>query len=135
MLSKCPPYPQKGFYISREMQICLPYCLLLSPDILLIQLSESEVTESCLTLCNPMNCSLPGSSIHGIFQARVLEWVAISFSRGWRGLPFPSPGDLPNSGIEPRSPALQADALPSELPGKFYHSVRLNSNLKKTDMM
>ena len=41
--------------------------------------SESEVTQSCLTLCNPMNCNLPGSSIHGIFQARVLEWVAISF--------------------------------------------------------
>ena len=37
---------------------------------------------SCLTLCNPMDCSLPGSSVHGIFQARVLEWVAISFSRG-----------------------------------------------------
>ena len=41
---------------------------------------ESEVAQSCLTLCNPMDCSLPGSSIHGIFQARVLEWVAISFS-------------------------------------------------------
>ena len=36
---------------------------------------------SCLTLCNPMDCSLPGSSVHGIFQARVLEWFAISFSR------------------------------------------------------
>ena len=36
--------------------------------------------QSCLTLCNPMNCSLPGSSVHGIFQARILEWVAISFS-------------------------------------------------------
>ena len=43
--------------------------------------SESEVTQSCLTLCNPMDCSLLGSSIHGIFQARVLEWIAISFSR------------------------------------------------------
>ena len=42
--------------------------------------SESEVTQLCLTVCNPMDCSLPGSSIHGIFQARVLEWVAISFS-------------------------------------------------------
>ena len=42
--------------------------------------SESEVTQSCLTLCNPMDCSLPGSSAHGIFQARVLEWVAIAFS-------------------------------------------------------
>ena len=44
--------------------------------------SESEVTQSRLTLCDPMDCSLPGSSVHGIFQARVLEWVAVSFSRG-----------------------------------------------------
>ena len=44
--------------------------------------SESEVTQSCPTLCDPMDCSLPGSSVHRIFQARVLEWVAISFSRG-----------------------------------------------------
>ena len=43
---------------------------------------ESEVTQSCPTLCDPKDCSLPGSSIYGIFQARILEWVAISFSRG-----------------------------------------------------
>ena len=42
--------------------------------------SESEVAQLCLTLCHPMDCSLPGSSVHGIFQARVLEWVAIAFS-------------------------------------------------------
>ena len=42
--------------------------------------SESEVTQSCPTLDDPMDCSLPGSSTHGIFQARVLEWVAIAFS-------------------------------------------------------
>ena len=42
--------------------------------------SESEVAQSCLTLSDPMDCSLPGSSNHGIFQARVLEWVAIAFS-------------------------------------------------------
>ena len=42
--------------------------------------SESEDVQLCLTLSNPMDCSLPGSSIHGIFQARVLEWVAIAFS-------------------------------------------------------
>ena len=42
----------------------------------------SEVAQLCPTLCNPMDCSLPGSSVHGIFQARVLEWIAISFSRG-----------------------------------------------------
>ena len=42
--------------------------------------SESEVAQSCLTLCDPMDCSLPGSSAHEIFQARVLEWGAIAFS-------------------------------------------------------
>ena len=42
--------------------------------------SESEVAQSSPTLCDPMDCSLPGSSVHGIFQARVLEWVAIAFS-------------------------------------------------------
>ena len=42
--------------------------------------SESEVTQLCSTLSDPMDCSLPGSSVHGIFQARVLEWVAIAFS-------------------------------------------------------
>ena len=42
--------------------------------------SESEVAQSCLTLCDPVDCSPPGSSIHGILQARILEWVAISFS-------------------------------------------------------
>ena len=42
--------------------------------------SESEVAQSCPTLSDPMDCSLPGSSVHGIFQARVLEWGAIAFS-------------------------------------------------------
>ena len=44
--------------------------------------SESEVTQSCPTLCDLMDCSLPGSFVHGIFQVIVLEWIAISFSRG-----------------------------------------------------
>ena len=57
--------------------------------------------------CDPMDCSPPGSSVPGIIQAGILEWVAISFSR-----------DLPNPGIEPRSPALQADSLLPEPPGK-----------------
>ena len=60
-----------------------------------------SVTRSCLSACHAMDCSPPGSSIRGIFQARVLEWVAISFSR-----------DLPNPGIKPWSPALQAESLP-----------------------
>ena len=68
---------------------------------------ESEVIQSCLTLCDPMDCSPPGSSVHGILQARILEWVAT-----------PSPGDLPHPGMEPRPPTLQVDSLPSEPPGK-----------------
>ena len=49
--------------------------------------SESEVAQSCLTLSDPMDCSLPGSSVHGIFKARVLEWVAIAFSYSYCGIP------------------------------------------------
>ena len=64
------------------------------------------VAQSRLTLCDTMGCDLPGSSVHGIVQGRILEWVVIPFSR-----------DLPNPGIEPRSPALQTDSLPSEPPG------------------
>ena len=45
-------------------------------------LNECEVAQSSPTLCDPMDCSLPGSSVHGIFQAIVLEWIAISFSKG-----------------------------------------------------
>ena len=48
---------------------------------LVIPESESEVAQSCLTVCDPLGCSPPGSSVRGIFQARILEWVAI-FSRG-----------------------------------------------------
>ena len=44
--------------------------------------SESEVAQLCPTLCNPVDCSPPGSSVHGILQAKILEWVAISFSKG-----------------------------------------------------
>ena len=55
-----------------------------------------------------MDGSLPGFPVRGILQARILEW-----------LPFPSPGDLPDTGIEPGSPALQADSLPTELQGKL----------------
>ena len=143
----------------------------------------------CPTLCDPMDCSPPGPSGHGISQARMLEWIAISFSRGsswlrdqtcisciagefftteppgkpttvylklkikvkvkllshvwlfvtpwtvayqappsmgfsrqeyWSGLPFPSPRDLPDPGIKPRSPALEAKSLPSQPPGRWY---------------
>ena len=76
---------------------------------------------SCVRLCDPMDCSLSGSSIHGIFQARVLS-----------GLPFPSPWDLPDPGIKPGSPALQADALPSEPPGKHLEAGSLKLESKYT---
>ena len=65
------------------------------------------VAQSCPTLCIPMYCSLPDSSVPGILQARILEWIAMPSSR-----------DLPNPGSEPRYPALWADSLPSESPGK-----------------
>ena len=94
--------------------------------------SESEVAQLCSIPRDPMDCSLPGSSVHGIFQARVLEWVAIAFSSEhhkclqilcsfdtvahqaplpmrfsrqeyWSGLPCPHPGDPPDPGIEPTS--------------------------------
>ena len=45
-------------------------------------MNVNVVAQSCPTLCDPVDCSLPGSSLHGIFQARVLEWIAISFSKG-----------------------------------------------------
>ena len=57
-----------------------------------------KVAQACLTLCDPMDCI-----VHGILQARILEWVAFPFSR-----------DLPNPGIKPRSPTLQVDSLPAE---------------------
>ena len=79
--------------------------------VLVSEVKWSDVAQLCSTLCDPMDCSPPGSSVHGILQARILEWVTISFSR-----------DLPSPGIEPRSPTLQADALASEPPGKPHAS-------------
>ena len=72
-------------------QITTEFCFICQSVVLVAQL--------CLTLCNPMNCSLTGSSVHGILQVRILEWVAISSSRESSQLRFP---------------ALQADSLPTE---------------------
>ena len=66
-----------------------------------------ECAQSYLTLCDPMDCSLPGSSVHGILQAGVLEWVAIFFSR-----------DLPDLGVKPTSPALADRVFTAESLGK-----------------
>ena len=65
------------------------------------------VAQSCPTLYDPMDCSLLGSSVHGILQARILD-----------GLPYPSPGNIHDPGIESGFPELQADCLLSESPGK-----------------
>ena len=59
-----------------------------------------SVTQLCPTLCDPVDGSLPVSPVCGVLQARILEWA-----------PFPFPGDLPNPGIEPGSPVLQADSF------------------------
>ena len=70
------------------------------------------VTKLCPSLCDPIYCGLPASSSHGVFQSRILEWIA-----------FLPPGDLPDLGIElvsPASPALQADSLPQRLLGNPY---------------
>ena len=123
------------------------------------------VAQLCLILCNPVDCSPLGSSTHGIFQASILEWVAISFSResSHQGIasrsptlqadssPSEPPGkpentgvgchvlllrDHPSPGIEPGSPALQADSLPVELSGTTSMLFsRIISNTKKEDSL
>ena len=70
----------------------------------------AQSLQSCLTLCDTMDCSPPGSSVHGTLQARILEWVALPSSR-----------DLPDPGIEPMPPALQADSLPLSHRGSPKH--------------
>ena len=75
------------------------------------------VAKSCLTLCDLMDCSQPGSSVHGISQARILEWAAISFSR-----------DFPNLGIEPMSPALAGGLFTTEPPDKPILPIRDSQN-------
>ena len=68
------------------------------------------IIQFCLTLCNLMDYSLPGSSVHEILQVRILG-----------RLPFPTPGNVPDPGTEPGSHSLQVDSLPSERPGKSTH--------------
>ena len=93
------------------MSLCFSYFLFpLLFRTLVPHLKVCEVTLLCLTLCDLMDCSLPGFSIHGIFQARILEWVAISFSRG-------------SSWPRDRTwVSHTADSLPSEPPGKPLQS-------------
>ena len=113
-------------------------------------ISEVKVAQLCLTFYDPKDYT-----VHGILQARILEWVAFPFSKGssqprgwtqvsrtagrffitreaqeyWSGWPIPSPADLPNPGIELGSPALQVDSLPSELWGKPKRTIIRNGVL------
>ena len=84
------------------------------PYITYMQSGSDLVTKSCPTLVTPWKIALPGSSVHGISQARLLGWVVISFSRGSL-----------QPRIEPRSPALQADSLPAEPSVKPYIQITL----------
>ena len=76
------------FRVPLHLCVCVCVCVLVS------------LTQSCLTLCDTMDCSIPGSSVLGVLQATILEWLAVL------------------SRTEPVSPKLQADSLPSEPPGK-----------------
>ena len=89
-----------------------------SPLSLLAAAVAAKSLQSCLTLYDSMDCSPPGSSVHGILQAGILEWSGYS------------PGNLPNPGTEPRSLALQEDSLLSEPPRSIlYPSLRYRSEL------
>ena len=95
----CLPLSQISFLSSVLSDVCLldiPKHFCFPDDILPFPVCmPAKLLQSCLTLCDSVDCSPPGSSVHGIPQARKLEWVAISSSRG------PSSGDLPDPGIKP----------------------------------
>ena len=111
-----PIFQGHCYYYTKLDQVTIALCCLTASSLFPAHPTVAVlVTQSCPTLCDPMGCSPPGSSVHGIFQARLLEWIA-----------FPFPGDLPDPGIKPGSPALQEDFFffsPSEPPGKPTHSI------------
>ena len=99
--------------------------------------SESEVAQLCLTLSDPMDCSLPGSSVHGIFQARVQEWGAIAFSDTRRGpyqigtchLPLSSVQfscSVVSDSLQPRGLQHTRPPCPSPTPGVYSNSCPLS---------
>ena len=107
--------PVKNLRDSSERKDVMQYISIAYAKKCILNIQEPEKknppsqSESCsVTLCNPMDYT-----VHGILQARILEWVAFPFSRG-----SSQPRDLPNPGIKPRSPTLQADSLPAEPQGK-----------------
>ena len=75
---------------------------------------HAKLLQSCLTFCDPLDCCPPGSSVYGIFQARILKWV-----------PIPPPGNLPNAGIESLSPE------PTAFTGRFFTPVPPKKPRKK----
>ena len=87
----------QGIFLTQGLNLGLPHCC---------AVLRCSVM-SCLTLFDPMDSRMPGSSVHGILQARTLEWVAMTSSRG-----------SSHPGIKPRFSTLQADSVPAELPGK-----------------
>ena len=95
-----PPGKPRSWLMSASLSVLFLFCFLVH--------ESDSVSRSVMswTLCNPRDCSPPGSSVHGILQATTLEWIAISFSRV-----------SSQPGFEPVSPALQVDSLPSEPSG------------------
>ena len=87
------------------------------PEELIWKKVKVLVAQPCLILCNPIDCSIPQASL-------VMEFARQEY---WSGVPFPSPGDLPNAGIKPGSLALQSDSLLSEPPGKPQSPLELSA--------
>ena len=100
---------KKHEYIEHTTCVCVCVCVCVYVCV---------CAQSCLTLCDPIDCGLAGSSVHGIVQARILEWVAISYSR-----------DLPEQGIKPmipRASCIAGGLLTTAPPGKYLNSHRKN---------
>ena len=95
----------------------------LEGEVLTTELPEVKVAQLCPTLCYPMDCSLPYSSVHGILLARILEWVAIPFSKG----SFQPRGWTQVTRIEGRFFTIWATGMPLKLPGRSPNSNILNS--------
>ena len=90
----------------------------LEGEVLTTELPEVKVAQLCPTLCDPMNCNLPDSSVHGILQARILEWVAIPFSKG----SFQPRGWTQVTRVESRFFTIWATGMPLKLPGRSPNS-------------
>ena len=102
-----PVYPSMSPQVSSTLSVGSWDLLIIGSSLGNLGVEISEVAQLCVTLCDPMTVAYQAPPSMKFF-----------WQEYWGGLPFPSPGDLPDPGIKPRSPALQADALPSEPPGK-----------------